>query len=74
MSAPPVIRTASDHVRDTSSAVTFYAEDPTPTGANPYPALFGTGWMDQALAGFPWGRLQVVAPPAVTPVAPNPLR
>jgi hypothetical protein len=61
-------------VRDTSSAVTFYAEDPTPTGTNPYPALFGTGWMDQALASFPWSRLQVVAPPAVTPVAPNPLK
>jgi hypothetical protein len=60
-------------VRDTSGAVTFYAEDPTPTGSNPYPGLFGTGWMDQALADFPWGRLHVVAPPAVTPVARNPL-
>jgi len=61
-------------VRDTSGAVTFYAEDPTPTGANPYPALFGTGWMDQALKDFPWSQLEVVAPPSVTPVAPNPLK
>jgi hypothetical protein len=61
-------------VRDTSGAVTFYAEDPAPTGSNPYPALFGTGWMDQAAATFPWSRLQVVAPPAPTPVAPNPLK
>lgn len=60
-------------VRDTAGAVAFYAEDPTPTGTNPYPALFGTGWMDQALKDFPWSRLQVVAPPAPTPVAPNPL-
>lgn len=60
-------------VRDTSGAVTFYAEDPTPTGTNPYPSLFGTGWMDQALKDFPWSRLRVVAPPPVTPVAPNPL-
>jgi hypothetical protein len=61
-------------VRDTSGAVTFYAEDPTPTGSNPYPALFGTGWMDQAAATFPWSRLQVVAPPTPMPVAPDPLK
>jgi hypothetical protein len=61
-------------VRDTSGAVSFYAEDPTQTGRNPYPALFGTGWMDQALAAFPWSRLQVVAPPSPTPVAPDPLK
>ena len=48
-------------VRDGASNVTFYAEDPTPTGGNPYPALFG-GYANEALRGFPWGRLQVVAP------------
>ena len=48
-------------VRDGASNVTFYAEDPTTTGGNPYPALFG-GYPDDALRGFPWGRLQVVAP------------
>ena len=78
---PPAVRAmavaAQRHgivVRDRSGAVTFYAEDPTPTGANPYPALFGTGWMDKALAGFPWSRLQVVAPPATPPDVPNPLK
>jgi len=49
-------------IRDVSGSVSFYAEDPTPTGSNPYPKLFGTGWMDHALARFPWDRLEVVAP------------
>ena len=48
-------------VRDGASNVTFYAEDPTATGRNPYPALFG-GYANDALRGFPWERLQVVAP------------
>jgi hypothetical protein len=51
-------------VRDKSGCVSFYAEDPTPTGSNPYPTIFGTPYMDttHALAGFPWSKLQVVAP------------
>jgi hypothetical protein len=51
-------------VRDTAGAVTFFAEDPTRTGTNPYPALFGVQYASQLLANFPWSRLQVVAPPA----------
>ncbi len=51
-------------VRDQAGTVAFFAEDPTPWGTNPYPAIFGTRWLDQynALKPFPWDRLQVVAP------------
>jgi hypothetical protein len=50
-------------VRDGAGAVTFYGEDPAPTGSNPYPTIFGTGYMDIPLRAFPWTQLQVVAPP-----------
>lgn len=50
-------------VRDFAGAVTFYAEDPTPTGANPYVALYGGRYPDKVLARFPWSRLQVLAVP-----------
>jgi hypothetical protein len=63
-------------VRDVSGAVTFYAEDPTPTGSNPYPALFGNRYPDQLLARFPWSRLQVTTDQGATslpqPPAPAP--
>jgi hypothetical protein len=50
-------------IRDSADCVTFYAEDPTVTSApNPYPQLLGGLYPDQALANFPWDRLQVVAP------------
>jgi hypothetical protein len=53
-------------VRDISGAVTFFGEDPTPSGSNPYPALYGSDrYADKVLAKFPWGRLQVLAPPNV---------
>jgi hypothetical protein len=50
-------------VRDTSSNVAFYAQDPTPTGTNPYTGA--SGYFDgkspaQLLAVFPWGRLQLL--------------
>jgi hypothetical protein len=46
-------------VRDTSAVVTLYAEDPTPTGGNPWaeaikPSAAGV------LRAFPWDRLQVM--------------
>lgn len=50
-------------VRDIAGSVTFYGEDPTQTGTNPY---FGTsGYFEgnfagKALATFPWDRLQVL--------------
>jgi hypothetical protein len=53
-------------IRDTSGAVTFYGEDPTPTGTNPYPALFGNRYPDQVLARFPWSRLEVLVAPGGT--------
>src|SRR4051812_7551150 len=51
-------------VRDSADCVTFYAEDPTVTSPNPYPALLGGLYPDQALKNFPWDRLLVVAPRA----------
>jgi hypothetical protein len=47
-------------VRDGSSAVSLYAEDPTPTGSDPYPALFSGLKPYKFAALFPWDRLQLV--------------
>jgi hypothetical protein len=47
-------------LRDKSGSLSFYAEDPTQYGTNPYSALFG-GYPDKLLAKFPWDRLQVLA-------------
>ncbi len=49
-------------VRDTSSCVVFYAEDPTSLGGDPYGALFEGLYPNQVLEDFPWHALQVVAP------------
>jgi hypothetical protein len=50
-------------VRDTAGDVTFYAQDPTPTGTNPY--LGAHGYFEgktpqQLLASFPWDDLQLL--------------
>ncbi len=50
-------------VRDRASNVTFYAQDPTPTGTNPYTGAHG--WFEdktpqQLLASFPWSRLELL--------------
>jgi len=56
-------------VRDQSGAVNFYAQDPTPTGSNPY---YGAhGFFDglspaSIMRAFPWQDLQVVRPAKVT--------
>ncbi|HKP88789.1 MAG TPA: hypothetical protein VJT75_02325 [Thermoleophilaceae bacterium] len=50
-------------VRDTSSNIAFYAEDPAPTGSNPYSTLFGGRWPNELLNEIPWDHLQAVAPP-----------
>jgi hypothetical protein len=51
-------------VRDKSGAVSFYAEDPAPTGSDPYSGpngYFAGDWLNNTLrAEFPWSRLQVV--------------
>jgi hypothetical protein len=44
-------------------AVVFYGEDPTPFGTDPYPAFFSGLPPGAVLRNFPWGRLQVLAPP-----------
>ena len=50
-------------VRDTGGNIALYAEDPAPTGSNPYPTLFGGRWPHEILNEIPWDHLQVVAPP-----------
>lgn len=49
-------------VRDTAGAVVFYAEDPADVGLYSYDWGYGLD-PAQALANFPWDRLQVVAVP-----------
>ena len=53
------------YVRETSGAVTFYAQDPSNLGSDPWPGLLGGLSPSQALAGFPFSKLRVIAPPAV---------
>lgn len=63
-------------VRDKTGGVfTFYAEDPTPTGSNPYTGPNGLfGGLDpwNFLPQFPWSRLQVLklSPCTKAPCAP----
>lgn len=46
---------------DKGSAVTFAAEDPTPTGTDPYTnGIFGGVARNHLFDGFPWDQLQVV--------------
>ena len=50
-------------VRDTAANVAFYAQDPTPTGTNPYTGphgYFEGRSPQQLLAAFPWSHLQLL--------------
>jgi hypothetical protein len=50
-------------VRDTAANVAFYAQDPTPTGTNPYTGAHGYyegKSAAQLLAVFPWAHLQLL--------------
>lgn len=50
-------------VRDTAGAVAFYAEDPTPTGGNPFAGtagFFADQYPNQLLAQFPWDHVQAL--------------
>ena len=50
-------------IRDTASNVAFYAQDPIPTGANPYAGAQGYFEGEspaQLLASFPWSHLQLL--------------
>lgn len=52
-------------VRDQSGSVSFYAQDPTTTGSNPYGGphgLFDGMAPDVLLRHFPWSQLEVVSP------------
>jgi hypothetical protein len=52
-------------VRDQAGSVSLYAQDPTPTGSNPYTGphgLFDGMAPYQLLRPFPWSQLQVVSP------------
>ena len=64
---PPFLRAiaiAAQHygmiVRDGSSAVSLYGEDPTPLSQNPYPAYFSGLRPYKFTALFPWDRLQLM--------------
>jgi hypothetical protein len=51
-------------VRDYSPNLAFYAQDPTPTGTDPYtgPSGYFEGkYPREVLAGFPWSHLQLLA-------------
>ncbi len=48
-------------VRDqTHHAIGFFAEDPAPTGRNPYPALMHHRYPNELLARFPWRHVQIL--------------
>ncbi len=51
-------------VTDRSPIVELYAQDPTPTGADPYTApggFYGGAQPSQLLASFPWSELQLLS-------------
>jgi hypothetical protein len=67
LNLPPITRMIAEAaqrygivIRDSAGVVTFYGEDPSPTGGNPYPKLFGNQYADQLLSKFPWRSLQVL--------------
>jgi hypothetical protein len=48
-------------VRDqTSHALGFFAEDPSPTGSDPYSTLFGGMYPTDLFASFPWDHVQLL--------------
>ena len=51
-------------VRDRSFAIAFFAQDPIPTGTEPYAGVdgyFEGRYPNELLAAFPWSQLQVLA-------------
>ncbi|HTA35691.1 MAG TPA: hypothetical protein VK761_03155 [Solirubrobacteraceae bacterium] len=51
-------------VRDRSFAIAFFAQDPIPTGTEPYAGAggyFEGRYPNQLLASFPWNKLEVLA-------------
>jgi hypothetical protein len=45
---------------ETHHAIGFFAEDPAPTGSNPYPALMDYRYPNELLSRFPWDHVQVL--------------
>jgi hypothetical protein len=68
LALPPVTRMMAEAVQrygmivrdQTANALAFYAEDPAPTGSDPYAALFGGQYPIDLLASFPWEHLQLL--------------
>jgi hypothetical protein len=67
---PPVTRMIADAaqrygmiVRDRAGSVAFYAEDPIPSGNPVLRRKLGDQSPAEALARFPWDRLQALTPP-----------
>jgi hypothetical protein len=64
--AAAIARAAQRHgliVRDKSTTVALYAEDPAPYRQDPYPDLLAPyypGHLDRLLEGFPWNHLQLL--------------
>jgi hypothetical protein len=52
--------------RDSAGLVGFWAEDPYPTGENPYPGFWANKYPHAkaggVFEGFPWDKLEVLAP------------
>jgi hypothetical protein len=47
-------------VHDKSGVVDFYGQDPTPTEANPWPAVIGGEPIWQMMSKFPWSHLEAL--------------
>ena len=51
-----------DRARRAPARSSLYAEDPTPTGSNPYPSCSADRRPAQVMQRFPWSRLEALAP------------
>jgi hypothetical protein len=68
LNLPPVTRAMAHAaqqygmiVRDqTSHAISFFAENPGPSGTNPYASLYGSPYPTAVIRAFPWDHLQLV--------------
>ena len=58
-------------LRDQSSIVTFYGEDPTPTGTDPWQSTHLAESLNSLIGQFPWKHLQVLRLRLVDPSAPH---
>jgi hypothetical protein len=50
-------------IRDGAGSIAFYAQDPTPTGTNPYTGpggYFEGSYPSKLLSSFPWSELELL--------------